>query len=63
MVATTVKEAARRIVDQLDDAATWDDVQYQIDFRRAVEAGLKDSNADRVVPLAEARQRFGLDTP
>lgn len=61
MVVNTVKEELKRIVDQLDDTATWDDVQFQIDFRRAVEAGLKDSDAGRVLPLAEARERFGIE--
>lgn len=51
------------------DAETWlkrcdrHGAQYQIYFRQAVEAGLKDSREGRVVPLEVARQRFGLDTP
>jgi predicted transcriptional regulator len=37
-------------------------LQYQIYFRQAVEAGLKDSQEGRIVPLEEARRRFGLGT-
>ncbi len=48
------------MVEQLPADATWEDLQYQIYFRQAVEAGLKDSDAGRVVPIAEARRRFGL---
>ena len=59
MVAT-VKEEARKLVDNLPTDATWEDLQYQIYFRQSVEAGRKDSEEGRVVPLAEARRRFGL---
>lgn len=60
MTGETVKDEARRLVDRLPDDATWEDIQYQIYFRQAVEAGLKDSREGRVVTQEEARQRFGL---
>jgi predicted transcriptional regulator len=63
MLTATVKDEARRLVERLPDDATWEDLQYQIDFRKAVEAGLKDSREGRVVPLEEARRRLGLGTP
>jgi predicted transcriptional regulator len=62
MTTATVKDEARRLVDRLPDDATWEDLQYQIYFRQAVEAGLKDSQEGRIVPLEEARRRFGLGT-
>ena len=58
MPVSTVKEEARRLVERLPDDATWEDIQYQIYFRQAVEAGLEDSRAGRVVPLEEAKRRF-----
>ena len=42
--------------------ATWEDLQYEIYVRQAVEAGLKDSREGRTVSLEEARSRFGLKT-
>ncbi len=63
MTTATVKDEARRLVERLPDVATWEDLQYLIYFRQAVEAGLKDSREGRVVPLEEARRRFGLDAP
>jgi predicted transcriptional regulator len=60
MTAMRVKEEARRLIEQLPDDATWEDLQYQIYFRQAVEAGLRDADDGRVVPLDEAKQRFGL---
>ena len=63
MSTATVKEEARRLVEQLPDDATWEDLQYQIDFRQAVRAGLDDSHAGRVVPLAEAKRQFLHEPP
>ncbi len=63
MTTATVKEEARQLIERLPDDATWEDLQYQIYFRQAVEGGLKDSREGRVVPLEEARRQFGLDKP
>ena len=60
MTNETVKDEARRMVERLSDDATWEDLQYEIYFRQAVESGLKDSLEGRTVPLEEARRRFGL---
>jgi hypothetical protein len=60
MSTLTVKEEARRLVERLSDDATWEDVQYVIYVRQAIESGLKDSREGRTVPIAEARRRFGL---
>ena len=39
MPETTIKDEALRLVERLPDDATWEDLQYEIDFRQAVEAG------------------------
>ena len=57
------KDEAPLIVEQLSDDASWEYLQDQIRFRQAVDVGLKDSQEGRVVPLEEARRRFGLGTP
>ncbi len=63
MTAANVKDEARQLIERLPDDATWEDLQHQIYFRQAVEVGLKDSREGRVVPLEEARRRFGLVAP
>jgi hypothetical protein len=60
MSNSTVKEEARRLAERLPDDATWEDLQYQIYVRQAIEAGLKDSREGRTIPLAEAHSRFGF---
>ena len=55
---STIKDEARRIVEKLADDATWEDLQYEIYVRQAIEAGIKDSDANRATPHEEARQRL-----
>jgi hypothetical protein len=62
-MTTTVKDDARRLIDQMPEDATWEDLQYEIYFRQAVEKGLLDSREGRVTPLAEVRRKFGIDHP
>ena len=55
-----VKQEARHLIDSLPEGATWDDLMYTIYVRQAVEAGLEDSEAGRVVDVNEVRAKFGL---
>jgi hypothetical protein len=60
MPSATVREEARRLVEQLPDDATWEDLLYQIYVRQSVEAGLEDARAGRLVSVEEVRRRLGL---
>ena len=60
MASTDVKEQARRLVEHLPENATWEDLMYEIYVRQAIEAGVADSEANRVAGVAEVRARFGL---
>ena len=55
-----VKDEARRLVEQLPDDATWDDLVHEIYVRQTIEAGLADSAAGRSTPVADVRARYGL---
>jgi predicted transcriptional regulator len=55
-----IKAEARRLIDQLPDDATWDDLMYEIYVRQAIDAGLADVEAGRVIPHEEVRARLGL---
>jgi hypothetical protein len=39
-LASTIKAEARRIVDQLPDSASWEDLIYQLYVRQSIEAGV-----------------------
>ncbi|MCH7605769.1 MAG: hypothetical protein IH962_01310 [Chloroflexi bacterium] len=60
MTTNNIKEEARRLVDNLPEDATWDELMYQIYVRQAVEAGLKDSEAGRTIEVKEVRSKLGL---
>ncbi len=55
-----IKEEAHRLLDNLPEKATWDDLMYRIYARQAIEAGIKDSDAGRTVDVKEVRKKFGL---
>ena len=59
-MSATVKEAAARLVSELPDDATWDDLMYQIYVRQTVDAGLADSDAGRTTSVEDVRSEFGL---
>lgn len=62
METASVKQEALRIIEELDENATWDDLMYKIYVRQAIEQGLKDSEAGRTLDVSEVRARFGLDS-
>ena len=61
MEALKVKDEARRLVEDLPEDASWDDLMYTIYVRQAIEAGLRDSEAGRTVDVKAVRARFGLE--
>lgn len=60
MPTPNVKEEASHILEQLPENATWEDLMYKIYVRKAIEAGLEDSNAGRTTDVKEVRAKFGL---
>jgi predicted transcriptional regulator len=58
--ARSIKDAARRLVEQLPEDASWEDLIYRISVCQAIEAGLKDADEGRTVSVEEARRRFGF---
>lgn len=60
MPTAVVKTEARRLVEQLPDDATWEDLMYQIYVRQSIEAGLADIAAGRLLTTEEVERRLGL---
>lgn len=52
-----IKPDARQLVDALPDAATWDDLAYEVYVRQAVETGLGDAEAGRTLSHEDAMAR------
>ncbi|MCP4327476.1 MAG: hypothetical protein GY791_03460 [Alphaproteobacteria bacterium] len=51
----SAKDAARRVIDQLPDQATWDDIMYELYAKQKIEAGMADIEAGRTVPHDEVK--------
>jgi predicted transcriptional regulator len=60
MSVSGIKDEAHRLVDNLGENATWDDLMYEIYVRQAIERGLADSAAGRTMPVEDVRVRYGL---
>lgn len=54
----TVKEEAKKLIDQLPDQASWDDIMYELYVKQKIEAGLKAAVEGRTVSHAEAKRRL-----
>lgn len=52
------KEEVRKMLDQIPDDATFEDIQYHIYVRQKIEQGLKDIEEGRVLSQEEAEQRM-----
>jgi hypothetical protein len=55
-----VKSEAVRLVNDLPESATWDDLMNRIYVQQCIDAGVADADANRVVSVEEVRRRFGL---
>lgn len=56
----SVKEQAKRLVESLDDQATWEDLVYWIYLQESVERGRQDIREGRTTTTQELRSRLGL---
>jgi hypothetical protein len=61
METISIKEEARRLVDQLPENSTWDDLMHEIYVRQVIERGLADSQAGRSTSVEVVREKFGLN--
>ncbi|ODS33932.1 MAG: DNA-directed RNA polymerase beta' subunit [Candidatus Scalindua rubra] len=60
MEEMNIKDEARRLVDQLPEGSTWDDLMHEIYIRQAIESGLADSKAGRTTDVGQVRKKYGL---
>lgn len=54
----TVKQEARKVIDNLPDRATWDDPMYELYVRLKIEAGIQAADEGRVLSHEQVKQRF-----
>ena len=56
----SIKKAAARLVRELPESASWDDLMYEILVRQKIDAGLDDIANGRTHSHASIRKEFGL---
>ena len=54
----TAKQAAKQIIDQVSDQASWDDIMYEFYVKQKIEKGLKAVEDGRTVSHEEAKRRL-----
>ena len=54
----TAKEEVRKMLDQIPDDVSYEDIQYHIYVREKIERGMKDVEEGRVFSQEEAEKRM-----
>jgi predicted transcriptional regulator len=52
---SVVKNEARKLLDNLPDEASWDDVMYEMYVRKKIDEGIKAADAGELIPHGEIR--------
>jgi len=60
MTKTTVKQKAARLVNELPENASWEELMYKIYVLQSIDEGLKDSDNNKIFSVKEVRKNFGL---
>jgi predicted transcriptional regulator len=60
MTATSVKNEAKRLIENLPDTASWDDLMYEVYGRQKIDDGIKAADEGRVLTHEEVRKRFAM---
>ena len=55
---SVAREEARKLLDEIPDNATWDDIMYQFYVRKKIEVALREAEDGRVVSHEEIKKRF-----
>jgi len=55
---STAKEEVRKMLDQLPDEASFEDIQYHIYVREKIERGMKDIQEGRVLSQEDVEKRM-----
>jgi predicted transcriptional regulator len=54
---STANEEARKLLDEIPENATWDDIMYQFYVRKKIEVALREAEAGDVVSHEEMERK------
>ncbi len=60
MTKNELKHETDRIIENLPDEASWEDLMYRIYVRKKIDKGLENGKAGRVRTTEEVRKALGL---
>jgi predicted transcriptional regulator len=52
------KESAQRIINQLPEQASWNDIMYELYVKQKIEAGIKAAEEGRTIPHDQVKARI-----
>ncbi|MES2438838.1 MAG: hypothetical protein V4584_07220 [Verrucomicrobiota bacterium] len=58
--SNSIKKAAAKLVRDLPESASWDDLMYEILVRQKIDSGLVDIREGRTQTHASIRKEFGM---
>jgi len=53
---TAIREEAKKLLDNLPDEATWDDIMYEMYVRKKIDEGLKAAEEGRLLSHEEVKK-------
>ncbi len=60
MATVLQKEIAHKIINDMPDGSSWDDLMRELYVREAVERGYADSVSGKTMAVREVRAKYGL---
>lgn len=55
---STAKTSAKKLIDQMPEDASWDDIMYELYVKQKIESGLRAVQEGRVAPHEEIKARL-----
>ena len=55
---SVVKEEAKKLIDELPEHATWDDIMYELYIKKKLAVALKAAEEGRVISHEEVKKRL-----
>ena len=60
-MAAVFKQEAHKLIDELPETASWDELIYQAALHRAIERGLAQTDAGQLIPVEALLKDYGLN--
>jgi len=59
-MSAVFKQEAHKLIDQLPESAGWDELIYQVAMQRAIQQGMAEANAGKLIPVEDLLKDYAL---